>query len=139
MRDDYTVVRVAAFTRGVGAQVRALVASPAVGAGVVLDLRGNPGGLVTEAVETAGAFLDGGQVVSYVRRDAGERVFDARRGGRTTVPLVVLVDASTASAAEIVTAALQDRNRAVVVGARTFGKGSVQEPTSRSPTAPRSN
>jgi carboxyl-terminal processing protease len=66
--------------------------------------------------------------VSYEQRDAPDRVLDALGQGNTTVPVVVLVDGGTASAAEVVAAALQDRNRAVVVGSRTYGKGSVQEP-----------
>jgi carboxyl-terminal processing protease len=126
------VVRVQAFTRGVGAAVRKAVISASIDgtapAGVVLDLRGNPGGLLTEAVEVASAFLDGGAVVSYEKRDEPVRHLDAVGDGDTTMPLVVIVDAGTASAAEVVAAALQDRNRAVIVGARTFGKGSVQEP-----------
>jgi carboxyl-terminal processing protease len=143
--DDVTVdrlsggvlsLKVAAFTRGVGRQVRAALAADANSgderSGVVLDLRSNPGGLVDEAVEVAGAFLDGGVVVSYDRRGRGTRTLDAARGGDVTTPLVVLVDGGTASAAEIVTAALQDRGRAVVVGSRTFGKGSVQEPATLS-------
>ena len=67
-------------------------------------------------------------MVSYEQRDAPDRVLDALGQGNTTVPVVVLVDGGTASAAEVVAAALQDRNRAVVVGSRTYGKGSVQEP-----------
>jgi len=126
---DVTVVRVSAFTRGVGTQVRDAVSQAGSGAGVVLDLRGDPGGLLTEAVEVASAFLDGGRVVSYERRGSGTTRLDAVGSGNATVPLVVLVDGSTASAAEVVTGALQDRGRAVVVGSRTFGKGSVQEPS----------
>jgi carboxyl-terminal processing protease len=126
------VVRVQAFTRGVGAAVRKAVTSASLDgtapAGVVLDLRGNPGGLLTEAVEVASAFLDGGAVVSYEKRGEPVRHLDAVGDGDTTVPLVVIVDSGTASAAEVVAAALQDRNRAVIVGSRTFGKGSVQEP-----------
>jgi carboxyl-terminal processing protease len=121
---------VPAFTQGTGRQVRAslrdLQAQHATG--VVLDLRGDPGGLLSEAVETASAFLDGGAVVSYARRDERAQRLDAAGHGDTTTPLVVLVDGSTASAAEVVAGALQDRGRAVVVGARTFGKGTVQEP-----------
>jgi carboxyl-terminal processing protease len=122
-----------AFSRGVGQLVaQALAADPADHAhGVLLDLRGDPGGLVDEAVKVAGAFLDGGRVVSYQQRGA-THVLDAAPGGDTTTPLVVLVDNGTASAAEIVAAALQDRDRAVIVGSRTFGKGSVQEPTTLS-------
>jgi carboxyl-terminal processing protease len=121
---------VPAFTQGVGRQVRQaareLRAKHATG--LVLDLRGDPGGLLSEAVETASAFLDGGAVVTYSRRDELSQRLDAAGRGDTTTPLVVLVDGSTASAAEVVAGALQDRGRAVVVGTRTFGKGTVQEP-----------
>jgi carboxyl-terminal processing protease len=127
-------ITVPAFSRGTGHQVRdAFAALKSKGAhGVVLDLRGNPGGLLTEAVETASTFLDRGEVVSYTRRDASPTRLDAEGRGDTRTPLVVLVDGGTASAAEVVTGALQDRGRAVVVGSRTFGKGSVQEPTTLS-------
>jgi carboxyl-terminal processing protease len=121
---------VPAFTQGVGRQVREaareLRAKHATG--LVLDLRGDPGGLLSEAVETASAFLDGGAVVTYTRRDELAQRLNADGRGDTTTPLVVLVDGSTASAAEVVAGALQDRGRAVVVGTRTFGKGTVQEP-----------
>jgi carboxyl-terminal processing protease len=125
------VVRIQAFTRGVGAEVRKAIASTdqQQTTGVVLDLRSNPGGLLTEAVETASSFLDGGAVVSYEKRGEPVHHLDALAGGNTTVPVVVLVDDATASAAEVVAGALQDRNRAVIVGSRTFGKGSVQEPS----------
>ena len=128
LRGDIQLIRVAAFTRGVGKQVRQAMANLPATSGVVLDLRGDPGGLLTEAVEVAGAFLAGGVVVSYQKRDEPLHELDALGTGQTTIPLVVLVDGGTASAAEIVAAALQDRNRAVVVGSRTYGKGSVQEP-----------
>ncbi|MCZ3386117.1 MAG: S41 family peptidase [Actinomycetia bacterium] len=130
LADGVTRIDIRTFTRGVGRRVReAIAGDPATYAGgVVLDLRGNPGGLLDEAVEVASAFLDGGPVVSYEQRDAPDRVLEALGQGNTTVPVVVLVDGGTASAAEVVTAALQDRNRAVVVGSRTYGKGSVQEP-----------
>jgi carboxyl-terminal processing protease len=123
------LVRVAVFTRGVGAQARAAVnrlrAAGAVG--FVLDLRGDPGGLVDEAVGVAGAFLDGGVVASYSGRGEPATTLTAPRGGDIDTPLAVLVDGSTASAAEIVAGALQDRRRGVLVGSRTFGKGSVQQ------------
>lgn len=126
-----TRLRVTAFTRGVGREVRRALADngDAHSGGVVLDLRGNPGGLLDEAVEVASVFLDGGPVVSYERRGRPDRTLEALGGGDVTTPTVVLVDAGTASAAEVVAAALQDRNRAVVVGAATYGKGSVQEPS----------
>jgi len=141
--DDVVVERLAggisrvvitAFTRGVGRDVaRAMAAEvPQRTGGVVLDLRDNPGGLLDEAVSVASVFLDGGPVVSYERRGAKPRTLDAFEGGDTATPLVVLVNPSTASAAEVVAGALQDRNRAVVVGTRTYGKGSVQEPSTLS-------
>lgn len=130
LRNQVLMIRVAGFTRGVGRQVRVALASDrsASRGGIVVDLRGNAGGLVDEAVEVAGAFLDGGPVVSYDRRGAGITTLESHGQGDVATPLVVLVDGGTASAAEIVAGALQDRNRAVVVGSRTFGKGSVQEP-----------
>jgi carboxyl-terminal processing protease len=137
--DDVTVeqpaahvqlIRLAAFTRGVGREVRDVMArSPdRHSRGVLLDLRGNPGGLLSEAVETASAFLSGGPVVVYERRGAQPQQLFADGGGDTRTPVVVLVDAGTASAAEVVAGSLRDRDRAVLVGSRTFGKGSVQEP-----------
>jgi len=123
-------VVVPSFDHGTGAEVRRavkrLVAQHA--SGIVLDLRDNPGGLLSEAVETASAFLDGGDVVTYARRDESPQSLHAAPGGDLRTPLVVLVDGGTASAAEVVAGALQDRGRAVVVGGRTFGKGTVQEP-----------
>ncbi|MFG2477054.1 S41 family peptidase [Streptomyces fagopyri] len=123
-----TVIKVAAFTKGAGDAVRTAVERTPRHAGIVLDLRGNSGGLVTEAVTTASAFLDGGLVATYdVNGD--QRALHAAPGGDTTRPLVALVDGGTMSAAELLTGALQDRGRAVVVGTRTFGKGSVQMPS----------
>ncbi|WP_208900548.1 S41 family peptidase [Streptomyces incarnatus] len=123
-----TVIRIAAFTKGSGAAVRAALRQAPADAGVVLDLRGNSGGLVTEAVDTASAFLDGGLVATY-DVDGAQRALHADPGGDTTRPLVTLVDGGTMSAAEMLTGALQDRGRAVVIGSRTFGKGSIQMPT----------
>lgn len=125
---DVLVIRIAAFTKGSGDVVRTAVRQAPAGAGIVLDLRGNSGGLVTEAVTTASAFLDGGLVATY-DIDGEQRALHADAGGDTTRPLVALVDGGTMSAAEMLTGALQDRGRAVVVGSRTFGKGSVQMPT----------
>ncbi|MFF0135971.1 S41 family peptidase [Streptomyces sp. NPDC005227] len=125
--DDATVIKVAAFTKGVGHAVRTAVDRAPRGGGIVLDLRGNSGGLVTEAVTAASAFLDGGLVATYDVNGA-QRALHADSGGDTARPLVTLVDGGTMSAAELLTGALQDRGRAVVVGSRTFGKGSVQMP-----------
>ncbi|KUN01487.1 peptidase S41 [Streptomyces yokosukanensis] len=123
-----TVVKIAAFTKGSGDAVRAALRQAPADAGIVLDLRGNSGGLVAEAVETASAFLDGGLVATY-DVDGVQRSLHADAGGDTARPLVVLVDGGTMSAAEMLTGALQDRGRAVVIGSRTFGKGSIQMPT----------
>ncbi|MEY9965750.1 carboxyl-terminal processing protease [Streptacidiphilus sp. MAP12-16] len=130
-----TRIVLSAFTAGTGDQVVAAVRERRVlpggerGKGILLDLRGNSGGLVDEAVASASAFLDGGPVASY-RADDGEPLWlTAARGGDSSTPLVVLVDGGTMSAAELLTGALQDRGRAVVVGSRTFGKAAVQQPT----------
>ncbi|WP_199791515.1 S41 family peptidase [Streptomyces sp. 142MFCol3.1] len=122
------VIKVAAFTKGVGDRVRTAVTQAPSEAGMVLDLRGNSGGLVSEAVTAASAFLDGGLVATY-DVDGRQRALHAESGGDTARPLVALVDGGTMSAAELLTGALQDRGRAVVVGSRTFGKGSVQMPS----------
>ena len=123
-------IRVAAFTRGVGHEVQQAVDRARIdgSTGIVLDLRDDPGGLLDEAVSTASAFLDGGPVVTYVRRD-DKRAMNASGDGDTRTPLVVLINGGTASAAEVVAGALHDRKRAVVVGSRSFGKGAVQEPS----------
>lgn len=93
---------------------------------IVLDLRGNSGGLLQESVQVASEFLDGGVVFYEVRRN-GETVTNALPGGAwIEQPLVVLVDAGTASAAELVAGAIRDRDRGILIGQRTYGKGSVQ-------------
>ncbi|MCX4787050.1 MULTISPECIES: S41 family peptidase [unclassified Streptomyces] len=122
------LIEVDSFTRGSGDRVRDAVRDAPAGAGVLLDLRGNSGGLVTEAVTAASAFLDGGLVATYDVHGE-QRALYAQPGGDTVRPLVVLIDGGTMSAAELLTGALQDRGRAVTVGSRTFGKGSVQMPS----------
>ncbi|MFI9585201.1 S41 family peptidase [Streptomyces sp. NPDC052236] len=122
------VIKVDSFTKGSGTRVRDAVRDAPEGAGVLLDLRGNAGGLVTEAVTAASAFLDGGLVATYDMRGE-QRALYAAPGGDTDRPVVALVDGGTMSAAELVTGALQDRGRAITVGSRTFGKGSVQMPS----------
>ncbi len=96
--------------------------------GFVLDLRNNPGGLLTQAVRVSDAFLDSGEIVSTRGRDPqdGDR-FNAQPGDLTNgKPIVVLINGGSASASEIVAGALQDHRRAIVVGTKSFGKGSVQ-------------
>lgn len=126
-----TRIGVSSFTEGSGAQVRDAVARVPRGSGVVLDLRGNSGGLVSEAAAAASAFLDGGLVATYDEHGSQRALYAGHGrhpGPDSERPLVVLVDGGTMSAAELLTGALQDRGRAVVVGSRTFGKGSVQVP-----------
>jgi carboxyl-terminal processing protease len=96
--------------------------------GLVLDLRNNPGGLLEQAVAVADAFLDRGEVVSTRgRRPDSIQRFNARKGDLIDgLPIVVLINGGSASASEIVAGALQDHHRAIVMGTRSFGKGSVQ-------------
>ncbi len=97
--------------------------------GIVLDLRNNPGGLLDQAVDVSSDFLNSGEVVSTkARHPEDSQRWDAKQGGDITrgLPLVVLINGGSASASEIVSGALQDQRRAVLVGTRSFGKGSVQ-------------
>lgn len=94
---------------------------------LVLDLRGNPGGLLNVAVELADEFLNEGVIVSTRGRAAGQTaVFRARQGSPWNMPLIVLVDHESASASEILAGALQENRRATIIGERSYGKGSVQ-------------
>jgi carboxyl-terminal processing protease len=97
-------------------------------AGVILDLRNNPGGLLEQAVNVADVFLPSGKIVSIKGKNAEQQKdFEAKNeSGDVAVPLVVLINAGSASASEIVAGALKDHKRAILVGEKTFGKGSVQ-------------
>lgn len=96
--------------------------------GIILDLRNNPGGLLDQAIGLTNLFVDKGVIVSQKGRDAKENLeYSAKKDEKITdLPLVVLVNSGSASASEIVSGALQDLKRAVVIGEETFGKGSVQ-------------
>jgi carboxyl-terminal processing protease len=100
-------------------------------AGIVLDLRNNPGGLLDQSIVLSDAFLEKGLIVSIKgRNERGKRVFEAERGDIAKgVPMVVLINGGSASASEIVAAALRDNGRATVMGSLSFGKGSVQTVT----------
>ena len=118
------------FTDGSGAELRAQVDKlRRQGArGLILDLRENPGGLLNEAVNVSSIFLPDGTIVSTDGRAQPRQVYVAKGGAiPTSIPMVVLVDRGTASAAEIVAGALHDRGRAKVIGTRTYGKGVFQE------------
>jgi carboxyl-terminal processing protease len=94
---------------------------------LILDLRDNPGGLLTSAVEVSDLFVSEGRIVSTKGRNTREKIFEAEKEGTYEgFPMVVLVNGHSASAAEIVSACLQDHDRALVVGQRSYGKGSVQ-------------
>jgi carboxyl-terminal processing protease len=126
---DVGVVRIVQFSSGAGERTReAIQAAVDAGArGLVLDLRGNPGGLVGEALEVLAAFMDGGVAYQEEGRDGPPRSVDVPRGQviAARIPVIVLVDYATASAAEIVAAALRDNGRATIVGETTFGTGTV--------------
>ena len=95
--------------------------------GLILDLRGNPGGYLYVAERVASEFIDDGLILIERNKDGTEVRHEARKGGcATQIPLVVLVDKATASAAEIIAGAIQDNKRGILIGERTFGKGSVQ-------------
>ena len=95
--------------------------------GIVLDLRNNPGGLLDQAVSVADTFLRSGTIVSIKGRNSRERIYESRnQSDDVDAPLVVLINAGSASASEIVAGALRDQKRALILGERSFGKGSVQ-------------
>ncbi|MBA3315874.1 MAG: S41 family peptidase [Planctomycetota bacterium] len=127
--DKVGYVRLTHFSRRTGEELRdALEQLQSKGMkGLVLDLRFNPGGLLSEAVEVCDLFLEKGTIVSTKGRNVPERSWEAHQPGTYSgFPIAVLVNRYSASASEIVSACLQDNDRAVVVGERTWGKGSVQ-------------
>ncbi|XPV68211.1 MAG: S41 family peptidase [Halarcobacter sp.] len=126
--ENLLYLRVSSFDRKVTRDLRkALKDNPKID-GIILDLRNNPGGLLTQAIGTVDLFVDSGVIVSQKGRDAAdEEKFDAKTTTTISkVPMVVLVNGGSASASEIVSGALQDHKRAIIVGEKTFGKGSVQ-------------
>ena len=129
---DYGYLRLASFNEKATDEMKAAIGdlrtkNPHL-KGLVLDLRNNPGGLLDQAVGVSDLFLDGGEVVSQRGRDPHDiERYNAKAGPKLdNLPVVVLINSGTASAAEIVAGALQDRKRAEVVGLTSFGKGSVQ-------------
>ena len=96
--------------------------------GYILDLRNNPGGLLSQAVKISDAFLDSGEIVSIKGRDKNDiKIYTARKGDALKgKPLIILINRGSASASEIVSGALKDHKRAILLGEKTFGKGSVQ-------------
>jgi len=131
LEPGYGYIRIAQFQQATGADVeKALrkLTDKGILKGLVLDLRNNPGGVLGASVDVAGLFLDGGPVVyTEGRLPNSDMNYDADPVDNSKgIPLVVLINSGSASASEIVAGALQDRGRAVVMGTRSFGKGSVQ-------------
>ena len=120
-------IQVSAINTSVPADVRIALDKYKHSKGIVLDLRDNPGGLISEAVNFASIFLGDGTVVSYSRKNDSDVVLKSTNESPVTSPMTVLINRSTASSAEILAGALQDRNRAVLLGEKSYGKGTVQE------------
>jgi carboxyl-terminal processing protease len=133
VKNGIGVINIVSFSANTGADVRSAIRSidKSLGhkpTGYVLDLRSNPGGLLDEAVSVSDTFLDRGGIVSQRGRNKGdvERYYAKPGDDAKGLPVIVLVDSGSASASEIVAGALQDQHRALVMGERSFGKGSVQ-------------
>ncbi len=133
VKNGIGVINIISFSANTGADVKSAIRSidKSLGhkpTGYVLDLRSNPGGLLDEAVTTSDIFLDRGEIVSQRGRQKGdvERYYAKPGDEAKGLPVIVLVDSGSASASEIVAGALQDQHRALVMGERSFGKGSVQ-------------
>jgi carboxyl-terminal processing protease len=130
LEDSTLYARISSFQENTADELEALIQknNPAKLSGMVLDLRDNPGGLLDQAVAVVDLFVESGIIVSTVGRDKEkvEREFARKRGTMPNFPVVVLVNGGSASASEIVAGALQDHERALLVGTTTFGKGSVQ-------------
>jgi carboxyl-terminal processing protease len=131
LEPGYAYVRLSQFQQETGTELREKLrklSGKAPLKGLVLDLRSNPGGIINSAVDVSDAFLDDGLIVTTRGRvSEAESSYSATRGDLLNgAPLVVLVDSGTASAAEIVAGALHDHHRAILIGTKTFGKGSVQ-------------
>jgi carboxyl-terminal processing protease len=139
LEPEYGYVRLSSFNENAAQDIKkALDALEKKGRklrGLVFDLRGNPGGLLDQAVEVSSLFIDEGVVVSTIPRNKDQKeVKYARKGiARKDLPVAVLVSSNSASAAEIVAGCLQDHHRAVIMGQPTFGKGSVQTVVDLSP------
>jgi carboxyl-terminal processing protease len=127
--DDILYLRVASFDKKVVKDIKkALKNNKNKAKGIILDLRNNPGGLLDQAVGLVDVFVEDGVIVSQKGRDTSEdkAYFAHKSNTYKNVPMIVLINAGSASASEIVSGALQDHKRAIVIGKKSFGKGSVQ-------------
>lgn len=125
---DLMYLRVSSFDTKVTEDLEKIISANKTAKGFILDLRNNPGGLLSQAIGVVNLFVDNGVIVSQKGRNAeDEEKFEAVASKmKTKLPLVVLVNEGSASASEIVSGSLQDHKRAVIIGEKTFGKGSVQ-------------
>ncbi len=129
LSNKITYARIASFQENTSEELKAIIEKNAKDMrGMILDLRDNPGGLLEQAVKVADLFIESGVIVSTVGRTSKdvEREFAHKRGTYADIPLVVLINGGSASASEIVAGALQDHERALIMGTTSFGKGSVQ-------------
>ncbi|MBP3820372.1 PDZ domain-containing protein [bacterium] len=126
--EDICYIRLSSFiSRNASKEVADIINSNQNKKSYILDLRSNPGGLLSNAIYISDMFLDGGSIVSTVDRDGYKETQKASTGVLTTKPLVVLLNKGSASASEIFSGAMKDNKRAVLVGTQSFGKGLVQE------------
>ena len=123
---EVAYLEIASFATGTAQDVKNSLAKLKYADGVIIDLRNNPGGVIEEAVGVAELFIGSGVIVSY-QVNGFERLFKANNPSPIKVPVILMINRNTASSAEILAGAFQDRNRGVVVGERSYGKGSVQE------------
>ena len=120
-------IQISAVTSQVASEVALALSKFPHANGIVLDLRDNPGGLLNIAVDLASLFISEGTVVSYSRKNESEIVLESKNKKPDSAPMTVLINRSTASSSEVIAGALQDRNRAVILGEKSYGKGTVQE------------
>jgi len=119
-------IQINSFSRGTSDELLKSLSKLKYSSGVILDLRNNPGGLLEEALRVSQLFISNGIIVSY-QVNGAEKLFKADNPKPISAPVVVMINRNTASSAEIVASAFQDRNRGVIIGERSYGKGSVQE------------
>ena len=128
MPSDISYIRLSSFiSRNAGTEFRSILEQGYNKKGFIIDLRSNPGGLLSNAIYISDMFLDNGVIVSTVDRDGYRETQNATRGVVTRKPVVVLINKGSASASEIFSGAMKDNGRAVIVGEQSFGKGLVQE------------
>lgn len=128
MPNDICYIRLSSFiSRNASKEFETILANSQNKKAFIVDLRSNPGGLLSNAIVISNMFLDGGAIVSTVDRDGYKETQKASRGVLTTKPVVVILNKGSASASEIFSGAMKDNKRAVLVGTQSFGKGLVQE------------